>query len=412
MSLADAPQWLVSAFVRSAVAVGACADREEIKRTASALVERWQEPDRKFHNLRHLIDVLARVEELAEETHVPDVVRLAAWYHGAVFSSSAQVAYARRGGEDEVASAELARTELTALGVPEDVVERVAELILDLARHDADERDVDALALCDADLGTLAVEPQRYTAYRKAIREEYAHIPEEDYVASRIAILTRLLQRRRLFVSPFSLAWEEPARENLTAELSHLRSRLAALRGTGETPVTAEPTSPTGPTPTSWPARTPAGRPEARPTPQGGSRTGRSAVPAMERADGTSPDLTREAAARPGQAAAPPTSPTAARPSAGTPPDSGTGRSGDAPPPQRVAPAVPAPDRGADPAPRPAEESESDRALSGIEREPDFELRRRARSKRRREQAAAQLRDEATDSPGSLFRPPPKLPRS
>src|SRR5690606_37797331 len=184
VSLADAPQWLVSAFVRSAVAVGACADREEIKRTASALVERWQEPDRKFHNLRHLIDVLARVEELAEEAHVPDVVRLAAWYHGAVFSSSAQVAYTRLGGEDEVASAALARTELTALGVPEDVVERVAELILALARHDADERDVDALALCDADLGTLAVEPQRYTAYRKAIREEYAHIPEEDYVAS------------------------------------------------------------------------------------------------------------------------------------------------------------------------------------------------------------------------------------
>src|SRR5690606_41276066 len=114
-----------------------------------------------------------------------------------------------------------------------------------------------------------------------------------------------------------------------------------------------------------WPAGTPAGGPGAGPTPRGGSRAGRPAVPAMERADGTSPDLTREAAARPGQAAAPPTSPTAARPSAGTPPDGGTGRSGDAPPPQRAAPAVPAPDRGADPAPRPAEESESDRAQIG-----------------------------------------------
>ncbi|QDB78204.1 hypothetical protein FHE66_13355 [Georgenia sp. 311] len=348
MSHADAPQWLVSAFVRSAVAVGARADRGEIQRTARALVERWQEPDRKFHNLRHLVDVLARVDELAEETHVPDVVRLAAWYHGAVFSSSPQVAYAGRGGEDEVASAELAREDLTALEVPPDVVERVAELILDLARHDADERDVDALALCDADLATLAVEPQRYAAYRRAIREEYAHIPEEDYVVSRIAILTRLLQRRRLFVSPFSLAWEEPARENLTAELSHLRTRLAALGGT-EAP-SAPHRSGSGGTTATWPAKGPAARREEEQAP--------------------------------------------------------AGRAEDAP---RVTPEPtpwPAAPNGAAP------EDEDERALSGIERDPDFELRRRARAKRRRVQGAAQSTDDAAGSAGSLFRPPPRLPRS
>lgn len=358
MSLADAPQWLVSAFVRSAVAVGAAAPREQIQRTARELVERWQEPERRFHNLRHLIDVLARVDELAEETHVPDVVRLAAWYHGAVFNSSARMAYARRGGEDEVASAALAREQLAALSVPDAVTERVEELILALARHDADEHDVDALALCDADLGTLAVEPQRYVAYKRAIREEYAHIPEPDYVASRLAILTKLLQRRRIFVSPFSLSWEEPARENLAAELSHLRARLAELGGT-EHP--AEECTPRPGSATSWPSRGPAA--PASPAP----------------------------AARPAGAGQPDAAPPAPQPVA--------------PP----APAARAP-RSAATADEP-DLPEEDRALSGIERDPEFELRRRIRRKRR-ERAAAQRPDEAAPSPSALFRPPPKLPRS
>ncbi|WP_193311474.1 HD domain-containing protein [Georgenia satyanarayanai] len=363
MSLADAPQWLVSAFVRSAVAVGATAPREQIQRTARELVERWQEPERRFHNLRHLIDVLARVDELAEETHVPDVVRLAAWYHGAVFNSSAQVAYARRGGEDEVASAALAREQLAELGVPDAVTERVQELISTLARHDADEHDVDALALCDADLATLAVEPQRYYAYKRAIREEYAHIPEPDYVASRLAILTKLLQRRRLFVSPFSLSWEEPARENLTAELSHLRARLVELGGT-EHPAeecTARPGAATV-----WPSRGP-----AAPVPP---------------AAATRP-------AEPSPPAPPPAGPPApAQPSASAPAT------------------APTPEAASRTAVTPDEPEDEDRALSGIEREPDFELRRRRR--KRRERAAAQRRDEEAPSPSALFRPPPKLPRS
>ncbi len=376
MGLTDAPQWLVPAFVRSALAVGATADREDLRRTAHALIARWQEPERRFHNLRHLIDVLARVDELAEETHDPDVVRLAAWYHGAVFNASAQVAYARRGGEDEVAGAALAREELSASGVPASVCERVAELVLSLARHDAAEDDVDALALCDADLGTLAVEPQRYAAYRRAIREEYAHIPERDYVTSRIDILTRLLRRRRLFVSPFSLSWEEPARENLTAELTHLRARLAQLGG-DQPPSAVEPARPQGAPVSTWRPRGPAG----------------------PRADVPSAGGEEDAAGRSATAAEPDVRPTASPPTAESPP---------APP--EPATAVP-PEAETDDEPgelpgRPEEPS------SGIERGPGEGPRRRGRLKRRRDRPAPQRPDEAGDSPGSLFRPPPRLPRT
>src|SRR5699024_6516800 len=127
------------------------------------------------------------------------------------------------------ASAELARTELAELGVPAHVVQRVSSLILDIARHSAPKDDIDAQALCDADLGILAAEPQRYAAYRKQVRAEYAHIPQADYVRARLAIVTKLLGRPHLFQSPMAQDWEDAARENLTAELDRLTAQAADL---------------------------------------------------------------------------------------------------------------------------------------------------------------------------------------
>src|SRR5512140_1952640 len=125
MGILPVPQWLLPTFVRSVTASGATASVDEVRAAGEALIDRWSGPGRHFHNLKHLTDVLARVDELAEETHEPELVRLAAWYHGAVFDAAERASYANRGGEDEVASAALARTELSALGVPQRAVDRV-----------------------------------------------------------------------------------------------------------------------------------------------------------------------------------------------------------------------------------------------------------------------------------------------
>jgi predicted metal-dependent HD superfamily phosphohydrolase len=228
MGVNDAPQWLISAFIRTCVAAGATAPRTELEAAVGRLLRRWADRSRIHHNIKHLVDVLAKVDQLAEETHDPDLVRLAAWYHGAVFSSTPTSAYAQRGGEDEVASAAFATSELTALGIPAERVQRVAEIITGIARHRGG-GDIDVQALCDAELATLAVEPQRYAAYRRDVRQEYAHIPTHDYLTSRIAILTKLLGRKRLFASPLGQGWEDPARQNLIAELQQLHDELENL---------------------------------------------------------------------------------------------------------------------------------------------------------------------------------------
>ncbi len=237
MGVTEAPQWLVPAWVRACAGAGVTASHDEIEHVGERLLARWTEPNRRYHNARHLADVLAHVDELAEEAHEPDLVRLAAWYHGAVFDAAERASYAHRGGEDERASAVLARLELGELGLSERAVDRVAELVTALARHTPVPGDDDCAVLCDADLAMLAGEPQRYRAYLADLRAEYAHIPVEDFVRARIAILRRLLTRPTLFASPLGRNWEEPARQNVDAELQRLERELAAIEAETGVPI-------------------------------------------------------------------------------------------------------------------------------------------------------------------------------
>ena len=229
MGVIEAPQWLLPAFTRSVKAIGATQPPEAIGSAGELLIERWSTPDRRFHNLRHLIDMLARVDELAEESHNPDIMRVACWYHGCVFSSDVEEVIRGNGGEDETASAAFAEADLRHLGVPMETVKRVCSLIVNLKRHMLAEDDIDAQALIDADLGTLAVDPQTYAEYVRLLREEYSHIPMKDYLRGRLTIVSRLLDRDHLFHSPLGQRWEHPARENLAAEQRRLHEKLAKL---------------------------------------------------------------------------------------------------------------------------------------------------------------------------------------
>lgn len=179
------------------------------------LLLRWGEPHRAYHDVRHLHEVLGHVEQLAHHAERPDLVRCAAWWHDAVHDG--------RAGDDERASAALARDQLTALGVAPRDVDVVAGLVLLTVHHDpGDPADPDAAVLCDADLGILAAPPERYAVYATDVRTEYAHVPDELFRAGRAAVLRRLLGHRRLFRTPTAAAWEDRARENLSRELDAL----------------------------------------------------------------------------------------------------------------------------------------------------------------------------------------------
>ena len=227
---AIAPQWLFSSFVEAMQEVGATAPVDDLEAEARNLVGRWTAPDRHVHNIRHLINVLAHVDELATTAHDPDVLRVAAWYHGATLNKAVD---ARVTGLDvhQIATACAVHTQhrLEELGVSEDVAARIAELIRDLALHVAPADDLDAQVLVDADLASLAATPQDYKKYRLLLRQEYTQVDDLAYLRARRLVVRALLARPSVFHSPLGQAWESRARENLEAELAKLDEAIGDL---------------------------------------------------------------------------------------------------------------------------------------------------------------------------------------
>jgi predicted metal-dependent HD superfamily phosphohydrolase len=182
---------------------------------ADNLLARWQEPQRRYHTLAHLTAVLDHIDVLEKYAADPDVVRLAAWFHDAVYFPDRS--------ENEERSARLAERALPEAGVPDAKTAEVARLVRLTVTHDPADDDRDGQVLCDADLAILASSPSSYAAYTAAVREEYHFVPNDAFRTGRAAILGQLLDLPRLFRTPYGQTeWEATARYNLGSELEML----------------------------------------------------------------------------------------------------------------------------------------------------------------------------------------------
>ncbi|MBV2354685.1 hypothetical protein KUM39_09960 [Streptomyces sp. J2-1] len=182
---------------------------------ADNLLARWQEPQRRYHTLTHLTAVLDHVDTLAAHAADPDAVRLAAWFHDAV--------YLPERSENEERSARLAERALPEAGVDAGRTAEVARLVRLTVSHDPADDDRNGQVLCDADLAVLAAPPAAYAAYTAEIRAEYHFVPNDAFREGRSAVLRQLLTLPKLFRTPYGAEhWERTARRNLAGELEIL----------------------------------------------------------------------------------------------------------------------------------------------------------------------------------------------
>lgn len=175
-----------------------------------SLLDRWSEPHRRYHNLDHLAAVLAVVDRYADLAVDADAVRLAAWFHDAVYDPTAW--------DNEERSAQLAEAELAGRAAG-----RAAEtgrLVRLTAGHTVGAGDANGALLTDADLAILAAAPADYDRYAKAVRAEYAHVPDDAFRAGRAAVLAALAALPELYRAvPERTEWDARARANLAREL-------------------------------------------------------------------------------------------------------------------------------------------------------------------------------------------------
>lgn len=183
---------------------------------ADAVLAAWAEPARHYHDLDHLRHGLAQLDEAPAPDGVRDLVEAALWYH--------DVVYDPRAADNEERSAARATRTLGELGVRPAVVEEVARLVL-LTRHDAPASEPAGRLLCDVDLSILGATPDEFDAYDRAIRAEYAWVPEDAYRHARREVLDALLRRNPLYQTEhFRRRYEAAARANL----ERARARLGA----------------------------------------------------------------------------------------------------------------------------------------------------------------------------------------
>ncbi|MDR0594216.1 MAG: hypothetical protein LBG60_13400, partial [Bifidobacteriaceae bacterium] len=228
MGQGEAPEWLTAVWSRALIEAGSPAPASEIARVGGKLLERWANPARHFHGMSHLIMVLEKIDELSQEASCPCLVRIAAYYHGAILSTGSEPASRRAWSEDEALSADLAEGQLRHLEVPEPKALRIRELIANLGARPDHMKDPDLAVLCDSERAILAADPRTYRAYERALRAEWADGPVPAILEARIAVLRRWLSKDRLFATSGTAAWEDAARNNIEAELARSLRELAA----------------------------------------------------------------------------------------------------------------------------------------------------------------------------------------
>ena len=198
----------------------------------------WNEPQRHYHDERHLRECLALWMLWRGQCKHPGEVAIALWFHDAVYDPQAS--------DNELNSAAWAARSFGAAGIDSDAAQRVFKLILATA-HDGDEsreagansavsanvsefgirsgdeKAADSDLLLDIDLAILGSPPERFSSYEADVRQEYAWVPQTVYQEKRVALLQRFVDRPRLYRSaPAFEMFEAQARINLSEAVLRL----------------------------------------------------------------------------------------------------------------------------------------------------------------------------------------------
>lgn len=171
------------------------------------LLTRHTEPQRYYHNLAHLDTFLGL---LPAKPHL----EFAVWFHDAVYDPTRP--------DNEAQSALLAEQSLLRLGVEPQLIEAVVAIILATQNHQT--HDPDTALFLDADLSILGADRKTYQVYARAIRQEYAWVPQTLFLERRAAVLQKFLARARIYQTQAFARLEQPARENLQQELAKLQA--------------------------------------------------------------------------------------------------------------------------------------------------------------------------------------------
>ena len=199
------PFLLQDEFLRQAPAT----NKWEMQNLLNRLIERYHEPHRYYHTLRHI----ERGLEVYSSLFSTPLTRtqLFAWaYHDAVYDTKAS--------DNEERSAGVFLKDAPALGFTMDEADETVAYIL---ATDPSKQPISVIN--DIDLAELGASPEIFDQNTDNIRLEYDWVEPEVWRKGRTAVLRQFLMRSQLYLTPpFIAKFTMPAIENLKRALIRL----------------------------------------------------------------------------------------------------------------------------------------------------------------------------------------------
>jgi predicted metal-dependent HD superfamily phosphohydrolase len=171
------------------------------------LTRRYSEPHRHYHGIEHIAWLLRTGRDLT----LSEDQLLAIWFHDAVYDIPT--------GDNERASARLARLMLEAERYPQSGIAVVESIVLDTKAHWPTSEP--ARLVVDLDLAPLGVPWPEFVANAARIEREHAHMPRPEFERARHRFFEEFLARDRIYWTDWGEQFERAARANLERALHH-----------------------------------------------------------------------------------------------------------------------------------------------------------------------------------------------
>ena len=175
------------------------------------LRNRYQEPHRRYHDLRHVRFCLEQFDLVRSLTDDPDAVEMSIWYHDVIYEPGAADNEKRSAGFFAWYTVDL---------FPGEFIVTVRHLILATA-HPETLCEGDAGFVTDIDLSSFALPWSDFDRDNKDLREEQSDVSDEFYYPAKVRFLTLLSNRSRIFRTDFfHERFEAQARQNIERYLA------------------------------------------------------------------------------------------------------------------------------------------------------------------------------------------------
>lgn len=190
-------------------------DNTLVQDTFADIQTAYNTPERYYHNLQHITQLLTLQNAYADRLTAPDVVLYAIFFHDVVYNVQQR--------DNEQQSAVAAVEYLRQTTFPMEKTAAVEAFIIATQTHVNTGHHPDLDYFLDFDLQILGTSPDIYQAYAQQIRQEYNIYPDLIYNPGRKKVLQHFLEMPAIYrTRDFQQQYETQARQNIQAELNNL----------------------------------------------------------------------------------------------------------------------------------------------------------------------------------------------